>query len=54
MQLKGLIIFNVIFLGSVFLTSEKFVNETNTPKFYFLVISVIIFTGAAALTKNTI
>jgi O-antigen polymerase len=31
-----------VFLGSVFLTSEKFVNTENSVKFYFTIISVFI------------
>lgn len=31
-----------IFTGSVFLTSGKFVNETNAPRFYFVVLSLLI------------
>ena len=33
-----------IFTGSVFLTSGKLVENTNTPKFYFVVISLLIAT----------
>ncbi len=32
----------ITFLGSVFLTSGKFVDATNTPKFYFSLASVLI------------
>lgn len=37
------IILSLIFLESVFLTSGKFVNAVNTPKFYFALVSVLIF-----------
>lgn len=36
------IILSFIFLGSVFLTSEKFVDATNTPKFYFFLASGLV------------
>ncbi len=32
-----------IFTGSVFLTSGKFVNATNTPKMYFVGVSLLLF-----------
>jgi O-antigen ligase len=38
-----------IFTGSVFLTSGKFVNATNTPKFYFVVVLLLIMGIALAV-----
>ncbi len=35
-------IFLFVFLGGVFLTSKKFVNETNTPKFYFVFLATLV------------
>ncbi len=39
----------VIFTGSVFITSDKFVNATNTPKFYFVVTLFLIMGIVLAL-----
>jgi O-antigen polymerase len=37
----------ILFAGSVFITSGKFVNPTNTPKFYFVIATLL---GAVAIT----
>lgn len=37
----------ILFAGSVFFTSGKFVNPTNTPKFYFVIATLL---GAVAIT----
>ncbi len=42
----------VIFTGSVFLTSGKFVNETNTPKFYFVLVFVLAAIVFITLTQK--
>lgn len=42
----------IIFLGSVFLTSEKFVDTTNTAKFYFTVLATLFFTILLVLNKK--
>ena len=44
----------LVFLGSVFLTSEKFVDETNTPKFYFFLASVLVFIIINARSRKPI
>jgi hypothetical protein len=38
----------IIFAGSVFLTSGKFINETNTLKYYFVIVSFFISMGVFA------
>ncbi|WP_159517828.1 O-antigen ligase family protein [Sunxiuqinia indica] len=51
----GLVLYISIFTGSVFLTSGKFVNTTNSPKFYFsilaLLAAVILFAGVGRQLK---
>lgn len=42
----------LVFFGSVFLTSEKFVNEENTVKFYFTVFSFLLILLYPAHIKN--
>ena len=49
-KLKGFII--LAFLGSVFLTSESFVNKENTVKFYFTVFSFLLVSLYLSLLKN--
>lgn len=49
-KLKDLII--LVFLGSVFLTSENFVNKENTVKFYFTVFSFLFITLYLVFLKN--
>ncbi|WP_320167768.1 hypothetical protein [Mangrovibacterium marinum] len=51
MKLKDSLIFFVfsIFSGSVFLTSGKFVNDTNTPKFYFVVAALLVAVAITAI-----
>lgn len=44
----------LIFTGGVFLTSGKFVNATNTPKFYFVVVSLLVATAITAIHKKKI
>ncbi|MFV0267206.1 MAG: O-antigen ligase family protein, partial [Draconibacterium sp.] len=45
MRITNLVFLNLIiltiFTGSVFFTSGKFVNATNTPKFYFVAVSLL-------------
>lgn len=43
-----------IFFGSVFYTSEKFVNVTNAPKFYFFVVCALLAVAFVATLKNRI
>jgi O-antigen polymerase len=43
-----------IFTGSVFITSGKFVNATNTPKFYFVVATLLVVAAITAIHKNQI
>ncbi len=43
-----------IFPGSVFLTSGKFVNATNTPKLYFVVLAVLLALLYAAICRKRI
>lgn len=44
----------IIFAGSVFLTSGKFVNETNSIKYYFVVVSLLVTTGIVACIAKQI
>lgn len=44
----------IIFTGSVFLASGKFVNETNSPKFYFVVIALLVATLITAIQRKQI
>ncbi len=44
----------LFFLGSVFLTSEKFVDTTNTPKFYFVVIFLLVTIAFIAIGQKRI
>lgn len=43
-----------IFTGGVFFTSGKFVNETNTPKIYFVVATLLVAATMTAIYKNRI
>ena len=47
------IILWIIFTGSIFLTSSRFVNATNTPKFYFVMVflSVVVIVLAVSLRR---
>jgi O-antigen ligase len=51
---KRIFIFTIITVitGSVFLTSGRFVNETNTPKYYFVVISLLVMAAFIAISQN--
>jgi O-antigen polymerase len=51
MLLKSFFYF-IIFAGSVFLTSGKFVNTTNTPKLYFVLISLLITAVIIAINRK--
>ncbi|PCH70291.1 MAG: hypothetical protein COC06_05230 [Bacteroidales bacterium] len=51
--IKGLYA-TILFSGSVFVTSGKFVNATNTPKFYFAVVSVLVATAIVTLSRKPI
>ncbi|MGV8090420.1 MAG: O-antigen ligase family protein [Mangrovibacterium sp.] len=42
----------LIFTGSVFLTSGRFVNATNVPKFYFVVLSLLLTTAFTAVSQK--
>jgi len=42
----------ILFTGSVFITSGRFVNETNTPKYYFVVISLLVMAAFIAISQN--
>ena len=42
----------LIFVGSVFITSRKFVNETNSPKFYFVLGSLLVTTAIIAICQK--
>lgn len=44
----------IIFTGSVFLTSGKFVNETNGPKYYFVLLSLLLLALFFAISGKTI
>ncbi len=44
----------VLFAGSIFLTSGKFVNETNTPKFYFVVVILLVASVVTVIHKKQI
>lgn len=43
---------SLLFLGSVFITSEKFVNPTISPKNYFVQVSLLIFVVLTALNSK--
>jgi O-antigen polymerase len=43
-----------IFAGSVFLTSGKFVNETNSIKYYFVIVGLLFTTGVVAVVGKNI
>jgi O-antigen ligase len=43
-----------IFTGSVFLTSGKFLNVTNTPKLYFVVVTLLVVMAITAIHKKRI
>lgn len=47
-------LFSIMFLGSVLITSESFVNSTNTPKFYFTVIFLLTIITAVAICQQRI
>lgn len=42
----------IIFLGSVFITSEKFINTINSPKFYFTIIALLILLVTLLIKSN--
>jgi len=42
------------FAGSVFITSGKFVNTTNTPKFYFVFACILLITALVAISRKSI
>lgn len=42
----------IIFLGSVFITSEKFINTINSPKFYFTIVALLILLVVIFLKNN--
>lgn len=44
----------ILFAGSVFLTSGKFVNPTNTPKFYFFIATLLGALAIIAIHKKKI
>ena len=44
----------LLFLGSTFCTSQKFVNETNTPKHYFVVIMLLVILLFIVIIKKRI
>ncbi len=48
------IFLSLIFLGSVFLTSGKFVNAENTPKFYFVTICLLVASAFIALSRKSL
>lgn len=48
------IILSLIFLGSVFLTSGKFVNAENTPKFYFVAICLLVASVFIAISRKSL
>ena len=42
----------IVFFGSVFFTSEKFVDALNTSKFYFTVLSLLVCVSVFLLTNR--
>ena len=44
----------LIYLGSVFITSGKFVNATNSPKYYFVVATILAATAITATCKKRV
>ena len=48
------IVLSLIFLGSVFLTSDKFVNADNTPKFYFVAICLLVASVFIAISRKSL
>jgi hypothetical protein len=44
----------LIFTRSVFITSGKFVNTTNTPKYYFVVVFLLLATTIVAISQKRI
>jgi O-antigen polymerase len=44
----------VIFTGGVFLSSGKFVDSSNTPKFYFVVATLLVVALITAIHKKQI
>ena len=44
----------IFFTGSVFITSGKFVNVTNTPKFYFVVATLLLAVTIIAVSQDKI
>lgn len=47
-------VITIIFIGSVFLTSGKFVNEMNTPRFYFVVLSLLFTIAFIAISQKRV
>jgi O-antigen ligase len=41
-----------IFIGSLFITSDKFVNEINTPQLYFVLVSLLVLTIIVAIGQQ--
>jgi O-antigen ligase len=48
------VLFSIFFLGSVFITSEKFVDSSNSPKFYFTIIFLLAVISSIAIIKKQI
>ncbi len=44
----------LVFLGSVYVASGKFVNATNTPKLYFVLISLLVIAAFIAISRKRI
>ena len=52
-RIKSVLI-SIFFLGSVFITSEKFVDSSNSPKFYFTIIFLLAVISSIAIIKKQI
>lgn len=46
------IFLSATFFGSVFITSEKFVNNINSPKYYFVLLSILLITSFIVGTQK--
>lgn len=44
----------LIFAGSIFITSSKFVNAINSPKYYYVVATLLVATAITAIRKKKI
>lgn len=53
-KISNIVIVLLIFLGSTFCTSEKFVDTTTTPKNYFVVIMLLVSFVFISITKKRI